>query len=91
MTAKVGSVRLLFCCDCATVDRVSDVICLPERADSLAALVQRHRFPNRVPHRGIVGKCDNNETAIRAAIGALANIQGIDQLPPVGPGRMAED
>jgi hypothetical protein len=68
-----GAVRLLFCHDCRSVDQVPDFDGPPEYDHYLEYRVQQHRFPNGEPHRGILGRCDNNETAIQAAIDQMAS------------------
>lgn len=66
------AVRLLFCHDCRSVDKVPDFDGPPEYDYYLDNRVQQHKFPNGDPHRGILGRCDDNETAIQAAIDQMA-------------------
>jgi hypothetical protein len=68
-----GAVRLLFCHDDRSVDQIPDFDGPPEYDYYLEYRVQQHRFPNGEPHRGILGRCDNNETAIQAAIDQMAS------------------
>lgn len=68
-----GAVRLLFCHDCRSVDKVPDFDGPPEYDHYLEYRVQQHRFPDGTPHRGIMGRCDDNDTAVEAAITQMAN------------------
>jgi hypothetical protein len=66
------AIRLLWCHDCRTVDQIPDFDGPPEYDHYLEYRVQQHQFPNGEPHRGILGRCDDSEVAIQAALDQMA-------------------